>query len=156
MINKTSLKFILGAFLIIGLGVVVWFMNVSASPEAKQEREARAYFENLKEQYENDTYGGDTPEETLALFIEALEKGDVELASKYFVIEEREKWQKNLKVIEDQGQIQEMAEDLNKLRKTKDGEEEVFYTLTNDKNIVSVQLIMGMNQYNGKWQIYEL
>jgi len=33
-----------------------------------------------------DTYGGKTPEETLNLFIEALKKEDLELASKYFVL----------------------------------------------------------------------
>ena len=37
-----------------------------------------------------DTYGGKTPQETLSLYIEAVEKGDYELASKYFVIEKRE------------------------------------------------------------------
>ncbi len=35
-----------------------------------------------------DTYGGKTPEETLGMFIDALKKGDVELASKYFVLRE--------------------------------------------------------------------
>ena len=35
-----------------------------------------------------DTYGGATPEETLRLFVEALEKRDYVLASKYFVAEE--------------------------------------------------------------------
>lgn len=34
-----------------------------------------------------DTIGGKTPQETLELFISAVEKGDYELASKYFVIE---------------------------------------------------------------------
>lgn len=34
-----------------------------------------------------DTYGGKTPQETLRMYIEAVEKGDYELASKYFVIE---------------------------------------------------------------------
>jgi len=34
-----------------------------------------------------DTYGGKTPQETLQLYIAAVEKGDYELASKYFVIE---------------------------------------------------------------------
>ena len=31
-----------------------------------------------------DTYGGKTPQETLDMFISAVEKGDYELASKYF------------------------------------------------------------------------
>ncbi len=37
-----------------------------------------------------DTYGGKTPEETLDLYIEALKKGDVELASKYSRVDQWE------------------------------------------------------------------
>jgi hypothetical protein len=47
-----------------------------------------------KENYERqlaDTYGGKTPQETLRMYIEAVEKGDYELASKYFVIERQKK-----------------------------------------------------------------
>ena len=32
-----------------------------------------------------DTYGGKTPQETLQMYIDAVEKGDYELASKYFI-----------------------------------------------------------------------
>ncbi|MDP3725331.1 MAG: hypothetical protein Q8R20_02595 [Nanoarchaeota archaeon] len=47
-----------------------------------------------KEDYDramSDTYGGKTPQETLKMYIEAVEKGDYELASRYFVEKEREK-----------------------------------------------------------------
>ncbi len=37
-----------------------------------------------------DTYGGKTPQETLQMYIDAVEKGDYELASKYFVIGKQE------------------------------------------------------------------
>src|SRR3990167_4021988 len=37
-----------------------------------------------------DTYGGKTPQETLDLFVDALKKGDVELASKYFALNDNE------------------------------------------------------------------
>ncbi len=43
-----------------------------------------------------DTIGGKTPQETLDLFIAAVEKGDYELASKYFVIEKQEEELKSL------------------------------------------------------------
>ena len=52
---------------------------------ASQEREQAA----LEAQYKNDPYGGATPEATLKLFIEALEKKDYALASNYFVPEKR-------------------------------------------------------------------
>jgi len=54
--------------------------------------------ENLKklmrEDYEQamaDTYGGKTPQETLKMYIDAVEKGDYELASKYFIGDKQEK-----------------------------------------------------------------
>lgn len=37
-----------------------------------------------------DTYGGKTPAETLSLYIEAVKKGDYELASKYFIEKNRQ------------------------------------------------------------------
>lgn len=61
--------------------------NYYLSPEA---RDARSFyagvkaFEGVFERLENDTYGGQTPQETIDLFIAALEKRDLELAAKYF------------------------------------------------------------------------
>ena len=43
-----------------------------------------------------DKIGGKTPQETLDMFIKAVESGDYELASKYFVIEKQEEELKSL------------------------------------------------------------
>ncbi len=43
-----------------------------------------------------DKIGGKTPQETLDMFIKAVEAGDYELASKYFVIEKQEEELKSL------------------------------------------------------------
>jgi hypothetical protein len=51
---------------------------------------------SLAESYKNDSYGGSTPEETLRLFIEALEAKDYDLASKYFVVENQPKELSNM------------------------------------------------------------
>lgn len=63
-------------------------------PYRQQNEQLAEYYEYLDAQkarkealYKADTYGGDTPEETLELFIMALEAGDYELASKYFIPE---------------------------------------------------------------------
>ncbi|MFC1751720.1 hypothetical protein ACFLY5_01075, partial [Patescibacteria group bacterium] len=42
------------------------------------------------EEKNNDTVGGATPQETLDMFISAVEAGDYEMASKYFVLERQE------------------------------------------------------------------
>ena len=49
------------------------------------------YVKYLEEFNKQDIYGGNTPEETLELYIKALEARDFELASKYFVLRDQEK-----------------------------------------------------------------
>ncbi|OGN23567.1 MAG: hypothetical protein A2918_00640 [Candidatus Yanofskybacteria bacterium RIFCSPLOWO2_01_FULL_42_49] len=76
--------------LILVVLAIVWFL-----PGYKSWQLKRAY-DKVEEPYYADTYGGKTPEETYDMFIDALKKGDVELASKYFVVEDQEKWNKTL------------------------------------------------------------
>lgn len=71
----------------------VWSQNKTIDSVAKnylqmlEDKEARKM---------EDTYGGKTPQETLQMFIEAVEKGDYDLASKYFIESKREEWKENL------------------------------------------------------------
>lgn len=44
-----------------------------------------------------DGYGGKTPQETLSMYIAAVEKGDYELASKYFIYKNQDKELNSLK-----------------------------------------------------------
>ncbi len=91
---------ILAAFVIWGmLGAGPWLRKL------QDWRAARALQSKLEEIYRNDKYGGKTPEETFDMFIAALEKGDVELASKYFVIEKQESWKQSLATIKSQPAI---------------------------------------------------
>ena len=63
------------------------------------------YYKNLDELYKKDTYGGATPEETLALFINALKKGDTDLAAKYFVPEKQKQEVDDLRVGKENGNL---------------------------------------------------
>ena len=56
------------------------WQEIKKSAEAFQKAEQELYQKMMA-----DTYGGKTPQETLELFIAAVEKGDYELASRYFV-----------------------------------------------------------------------
>ncbi len=58
--------------------------------------ELKKWRESEYQKKADDKIGGKTPQETLELFISAVEKGDYELASKYFVIEEQAKWKNDL------------------------------------------------------------
>ena len=72
-------------------GYIGWYQYFSSDAKYRREVEQSALelpakLEAYKKAREADTYGGKTPEETLQLFIEALENRDLELASKYFSI----------------------------------------------------------------------
>jgi len=55
------------------------------------QEELDEYYRKVDELKASDTYGGKTPEETLRMYIDALKAGDMELASKYFRLEDQEK-----------------------------------------------------------------
>lgn len=65
-----------------------------------------------EQKYKADTYGGKTPQETYALFLEALEKKDIELASKYFVLDRQEEYKEALFDVKKYDKWQLMLEDL--------------------------------------------
>lgn len=130
----------------------LYFFNYYFSPEQKALRE----FEELEKLYAEDTYGGETPEETLQLFIDALKAGDIELASKYFVIEKQEEWESNLHKINDNGFLQEMVSDLNRSKdryKISDGQ--TGFDIANDQNEVALTILVGRNS-NGLWKIIDM
>lgn len=64
-----------------------------------KEGDLEEYVAKRDELYTQDIYGGETPEETLQMYIEALKAGDLELASKYFRLEDQEKELGELKEI---------------------------------------------------------
>lgn len=64
VLNKRFFKFAGGFLAIILLGFAVWYATLYFSPEAKERREALQAVQELEEEYRNDTYGGETPEET--------------------------------------------------------------------------------------------
>ena len=156
MLNQTSKKMALWFLGIIGVGVVVWLGALYLNPEERAKRDALKYFEDLQAQYETDTYGGATPEETLQLFITALEAGDIELASKYFLPDEREKWQRNISEVETGGSLEEMINDLSRAEKTKEENGQALFVVTDETNTVSVLIGLAKNSNTRVWKITDL
>ncbi len=88
---------------------VIWGM-LNAGPWMRRFENwwaARALQNEAEKPYRNDKYGGKTPEETFDMFIAALEKSDVELASKYFVLKKQESWRQSLIAIKNQPAVYE-------------------------------------------------
>ncbi len=155
-------QFAVGVILIalIGLGALIGirYLRYRSDPAYRAERAAYEYVEQEKQliqQMKDDPYGGDTPEETLGLFIDALKKGDTDLASKYFVVGEREKWREYLNKEKGKGNIDQIITEAEKLELSREDEREAFFTVANKDNVVEVIVILKKG-LNAKWKITEL
>lgn len=158
--NKNSIKFfgvLLVIVLVVAGGYFIWDRFLRFDPEK--------YYTELEQKYveamTNDTYGGKTPQETLDMFVEALRAEDVELASKYFALDDnlsREKWIESLSDIKNRELLTKMATDIqNEAKPFGDANEEKFsYALFNSDGIVEVLITLHFNQYSGVWKIENL
>lgn len=120
-------------------------------------RKHLAEFEAIEEAYRTDTNGGETPEETLDLFVEALEAGDAGLAASYFVPEKRgemeravNNWKKNEGIDLVISSLQE-AEEGNFL-----GNSKYQIPIVGDDGVVSITIDLIKNQHSQKWLIESL
>ncbi|MDP3704503.1 MAG: hypothetical protein Q8R24_01165 [Legionellaceae bacterium] len=154
--TKHAIKFSLGAVGLVIVGFGVLFVLRYLNPENRQMREAERIIKELKRQEREDPYGGVTPEETLQLFIEALKKGDTDLAAKYFVFDLQKKWKDKLDEAKNKGLLDKAISDLERAEKSKVTDKEAYFVVVNEKNIVSMEIIMVPNPHNGKWKILEL
>jgi hypothetical protein len=83
-----------GVITIVNLSLFGWYKLTQYLNTKKVQQLAKELQKQQEEQYQkviSDTYGGKTPQETLKMYIDAVEKGDYELASKYFIEGKREK-----------------------------------------------------------------
>ncbi|MGB9848003.1 MAG: hypothetical protein ACPLKV_02260 [Minisyncoccia bacterium] len=120
------------------------------------------FYKGLEQYYQvfrEDTYGGKTPQETLNMFIEALEKGDIDLAAKYFAMDEnqsRKKWEDALKIQVEKGKLQEL---INLTKQFKPSPIQSPLTTTYEFVIMGKDgmadyiMQMELNEYSGVWKI---
>ena len=179
--NKKSKywKFVI-AFLVViilaGGGFFVW--NKYLSPQAKSNRETQknyekylAWEENYKKAMTEDVYGGKTPEETLQMFIEALKKEDVELASKYFALNTNEnseyyltrrEWEEGLKKAKEEGKLEEIVSKIEQTKPTSYFESYSWYKKSfsfeslNKDGVVEILIELGLSPFSGVWKIISL
>ncbi len=80
--------------------------------EAKgAEKKALAEQEKLLDVYRQDTIGGKTPEETWKSYLDAINNGDLELASKHWVEKERQSILTELQDLQEKNQLEEFFKD---------------------------------------------
>jgi hypothetical protein len=100
--GKTLLIFLL---LIIILGVSYFYFSLS-DPTRNEERA----YEEIQELYTENVKGGTTPQETLDLFVAALEKGDIDDAVLYIDPEVRDSYKDDLQAGYENGNLEKYTE----------------------------------------------
>ncbi|MFA5013227.1 MAG: hypothetical protein WC520_01545 [Candidatus Paceibacterota bacterium] len=147
--------------------------------EWKARRNVALWMESL-DPFKNDKYGGKTPEETFDLYLSALKKGDLELASRYFYPTKQEGELESLKEMRTNGELIGYIEELSSVKKEDWKKEEFNGQLTikydgyrsstrttevvNDKlEVVRQKMQIGhfdnvaiFSQNNIIWKIYSL
>ncbi|KKS98780.1 MAG: hypothetical protein UV75_C0015G0007 [Candidatus Giovannonibacteria bacterium GW2011_GWA1_43_15] len=160
LLNKHFWKFFAGLLAIVVLGFLViygadFYNNPRILRDWLEARKTQKQYEDLKKLYEADTYGGKTPEETLALFIDALKKGDTDLAAKYVFIDDQENVRADLLQAKTTGNLNKVIERFLSLRKSKLNEDEAWFVITDENRVIKYEILLGKNQ-KGLWKILEL
>ena len=128
----------------------------------KTQKAIEQFYQGLDEYYQKfaeDTYGGKTPQETLDMFIEALEKGDIDLAAKYFAMDDnlsRKKWEDGLKQAQQEGRIGQIVEELKRAQPStsQPGYETAYeFMILGESGLADYSVEMEFNQYSGVWKI---
>ena len=176
IINKPKSKFWKFVFGFAGIivltigGFFVWSKYLS--PQAKYQRETQKNYEkylawekNYQKAMVEDVYGGKTPEETLQMFIEALKKEDIELASKYFALNTNEKseyyltrreWEEGLRKAKEEGKLEEITSKLLLVKLTfKDGDGALF-KLYDSGGEIDILVEIKLNKQSNTWKIESL
>lgn len=130
----------------------------------KADKSAEHFQNSLEEPYKKDIYGGKTPEETWAMFLEALKKGDIELAIKYYAVGSFETTPRDeLYVKKQNGQLREWIKELETLEKDEqqflfEDKKYYFYNYFNEKykQTLSSPVVFYFNPYTKIWKIVSL
>lgn len=168
--NRSYFKHVaafLGLLILIGGSYFVW--DGYFSEGAKYRRQVEENMEKYNEWEKNytkamteDTFGGKTPQETLDMFVDALKKEDVELASKYFLLNEigqvDQEWVDGLNQKKSEGKLQEIAKELEtaNLKDTSSILNTAWFVISDDNGIVSHEILLSLNELSKIWKIESL
>jgi len=156
---RNVLKFGVGGLVLAAVAVGVLFLADYIRYRSSPEYRAEQYLKDLERRYREDPYGGSTPEETLQLFIDALKKGDIELASKYFVVEEQDKRLAYLREVKEGGNADVLIDELSfpYIKRVFGTNDDSHYILDiyNSKDDTHIQFDVAKSP-SGVWKIVDL
>lgn len=164
--------FLLGLAVLLLVGLFYVFSNFTRVQKYFEQQKLESEVEEMERPYREDTYGGETPEETYALFIEALKEGNIELAAKYFSPKRQAEWLKELEAQKEQNTLGEFIAslpDLNTLEKDVINDERIEFSYIKDSPEQEVELqgkkfnipagpstysiVFLKNTFTNKWKI---
>jgi len=141
-------------------------------------KEAERITKEIERPYREDRFGGETPGETFDMFLDALKKGDIELASKYFTLKKQDDWEESLRKIKENNQLEDFIRELENIRmrwkiEKNDNVNAIYeYSYIQDKSTFEelptrygtqkiefppgeykAEIIFEKNQFNGLWKI---
>ena len=132
-------------------GIALQFISNEGSYPSREE--SQQIVDRMNSEYVNDTYGGTTPEETLRLFTDALKKGDTELASKYFLPEDRLDNKKYLDEMLKKNEISKIINDIDSGEVSLSGDKAFLSIFENGRKVAG--LVLGKNTKTSRWKIIE-
>jgi hypothetical protein len=141
--------------IVVALALFVAFSYCRDYLRAKNIEKGEKQYMELVAQYENDTNGGKTPEETLALYIKALEAKNIEEAAKYFMIDDQQYMLEQIQVLAKDDEIYQ--DWLNKTKTAKKVKEEGnlarFEYITSIDGVETVVSFILNKSSNGIWKL---
>jgi hypothetical protein len=158
------------ALLVVGGYVGSLYYRASLDPNARIQANGEAW---LAQEYANgakmnaleklDAYGGKTPQETWALFVSALEAGDTDLASKYFVLEKQEEMSTGFTMSQERGFLPSLVKNFKNTVSSEysdDGKQYTYFTKPEKVEGIDFELpltfMLRYNTNSNLWKIYEL
>ena len=141
------------------LALVIGGWAVGASIDWLRNDNLRSAYDAYVASQASDGIGGKTPQETLDLFVAALRAGDVDLASKYFTVDDRgcrEKWVRYFNDLKVKNLLGVMAEDIaTKSKPAASSYDGNFgYTILNKDGTVGVSIDLA--HFGVLWKIENL
>jgi len=165
--NKNKLILVIAVVAIIFVSWYVWRwvsdyyavknFSVASEQELRELLKTDADYIRLeriaKLAYQRDNYGSTTPEGTLELFVEALKKGDADLASKYFLPELQKEYRTAVENWVRLGKNIGIADNLSRVDMPEIKGNSAFITTTNSKKEIILMIRLAKNQYTQKWKL---
>ena len=156
-------KIIISILIFVAAILLIWIGSAAYSSWQgyQWQKETDAFQESLRKPYKEDAYGGKTPEETWTMFLDALKKGDVELASKYFVVEKQAQEKQDLQKAKDEGRLEQVIKGFSKPLEKQGGDpsEKARYIIpfvNKSGQVEAYPVIFSLNPYTDIWKLFLL